>query len=403
MLITYTDVEKLREQGLKWREIGEYYAIPLNLDVESVRNTLRHVYRRKGKTNLGKCTILSNRMLEGADGSTTSEKTFLTPLKNANEAELLAFHGFNKEDWHIKESVSAVKNEKWTSRIKVLPREYADISEDKIISAIKSALENFNVPEYSIPVSENISTAVLPLYDIHYGRRYIVNGVTYDHTNTAKTLIHNVGQFVDKMNKSDATKLVIIIGQDFFNADNPAGTTTKGTPQDNSLPWHEMFSTGLALMHKIIEMCRGRVHIEIIYSEGNHDVVLGYCLAQALQEAYRNCDDVTFDISAKIRKYLKIGKSLVGIAHFLDDKKASTLMQTEVPVLWGMTKYHFWLTGHVHHLEIYDVNGLVYIKCPSPIFEDEWSEKNGFIGSMKKQSAFLFNDTGMGEMWLLGN
>lgn len=405
MIITYTDVENLRKQGLTWREIGETYAVPLNLSIESVSNTLRHVYRRKGKTTLDKCTTLSSRRLEGSDGSTTSEKVFTEELTNASESDLLEFHGFKSEDWHIKETVSAIKNGKWTNRIKIIPRKFSDISEDKLKNAIKSALSELpDAHKYAVSENEDEHvTAVLPLYDIHYGRQYFVNGVEFDHENTREQLIDNTASFVGKMRNSNATELIIVIGQDFLNFDNPSGTTTKGTLQSNSLPWHELFSSGLALLHTVIEMCRGTIPIKIIYSEGNHDVVLSYCLAQALKEAYTDCSDISFNVGAESRKYDMVDRTLLGFSHFSEESKLSTVMQSEVPKMWGRSLHRYWITGHVHHLEMYDKDGVVIFRCPSPTFNDEWSDKKGYIGSMQKQIGFLFSDNGLEEMWLIGD
>ena len=409
MLVTYKDIENLRKNGLKWREIGDYYALPLGRDSNSVSNILRHVYRRKGKTNLKDFTKVSSdfstRTMEYGDGSTSSEKTFDGALEKMSEKDLLEFHGFNSEDWHIKESVSARKNGKQTSRIRVLPRQFTDISEDKLTKAIKTALSQLTEPkQYIIPKTKDYAlVAVLPLYDIHFGREYDMNGVIYNHEDTKRELITNTAQFLEKYNKSDADSLVIVIGQDFFNFDTPAGTTTKGTQQQNSLSWHEMFAQGLALLRDIIEMCRGRRKVKVVYSEGNHDVVLAFCLAQALQLAFSNCSDVEFDVGSEPRKYFAIGKTLIGLSHFYEESKISTVMQSEVPEMWGRSIQRFWITGHVHHLEMYDKDGVVIIRCPSPTFKDSWTEKKGFVGSMQRQIGFLFDTNGMGEMWLLGD
>lgn len=404
MVLTYKDIEEYRNNGMTWREIGEYLASLTGLDAQNLSNTARLAYRRKGKTVLNPIEdgVVSTRHTELVSGGMTSEKTSTFIPDVSDEESLLRYHGYDPEVWHVKESVSSVRNGKWTSRAKVVPRRYADVPLEKIEKAVKSALASVPAPTVCPPVHSDTTGryAVLPLYDVHFGKRMIMDGVTSDHRDTKRIVLDITRRFTGKCVSNGVSGIVIVIGQDFLNADNIEGSTTNGTRQDNSLPWHEMVAQGISLLVEVIETCRGIAPIDVLYSEGNHDKVLSFCIAKALEQRYIECDDVWVDARQEPRKYYIVGDTLIGFTHGNEEPRLSTVMQNERAEDWGETKHRYWITGHVHHLEMSDSDGVTIIKCPSPTFSDEWLKRKGYISATRAQSAFLFSDTGMEAMWL---
>lgn len=404
MVLTYKDIEEYRNNGMTWRQIGEHLASITGLDAQNLSNTARLAYRRRGKTVLNpiKDGVLSVRNTELTNGDMTSERKSTFIPDASDEKSLLRYHGYDPTVWHVKESVSSVRNDQWTSRIKVTPRKYTDVPTEQIEIAVRNAFAKIpNPQEMSVEYSEDeFRYAVLPLYDVHFGKRLVMDGVTYDHNDTKEVMLDVTRQFTNRCVQSGVNRIVIVIGQDFLNSDNIEGATTNGTRQDNSLPWHEMVAQGIALLAEIIESCRGIAPIDVIYSEGNHDKVLSFCIAQALKQRYLTCDDITVDARQEPRKYDACGETLIGFTHGNEETKLASVMQNEEPLMWGEAKYRYWITGHVHHLEMYDADGVTIIKCPSPTFSDEWLKRKGYINATRAQSAFLFGTYGMEAMWL---
>ena len=95
-------------------------------------------------------------------------------------------------------------------------------------------------------------------------------------------------------------------GQDFLNSDNP-WKTTKGTPQRNSLPWHEAFSQGLLLLSDIIDRISEHFFTTVIYSEGNPRYSAVILSGKALEQRYHLSSCVEVDASISPRKYETIG------------------------------------------------------------------------------------------------
>ena len=47
--------------------------------------------------------------------------------------------------------------------------------------------------------------------------------------------------------------IVFVWANDFFNCDNPAQTTSAGTPQDVDVRWQKLFNVGVEMLVKGIE------------------------------------------------------------------------------------------------------------------------------------------------------
>lgn len=403
MVITLEDITSMRAKGMAWHEIGDDISNRTGREPRLEAERARTIYRRqRGEIALPTEDNTSKRHTTHPNGDETSEiKKDNPPTTTSTREELLTAHGFDHRCWDVKESVASIRNGKWSSRVKAMPKPYEDVPSDTMSRAILDSVTRMPaLKEIRRPHTAPARVAILPLYDIHFGRQFYVDGVALDHEDTTRTVMALVDKFVQRAQVTGVDSITVVVGQDFLNADTMIGTTTKGTPQQNSLPWHEMFSQGLALALWVIERCRRVARVELIYSEGNHDRMMSFFLAQAIKERYRDALDVDCDMSATPRKYSHLGQTLVGYTHGSDESKLSTIMQNEVPHLWGKTKYRYWITGHLHHLEIGDTDGTTVIRCPSPTFHDEWTIRKGFIGAQIQQSGFVITPDGMEEIWL---
>lgn len=445
-------IKELRDKGLSWTQIGEIEAKHTKAEAHREGVRLRSQYRREyqrpnrrkkdeesrsGAPKAGDKNPPNAPSVQTSDNGShpaitpqvatevvrektarlsnqqyTSERVYTSPpaSKPSSPEELLIQHGYDPSKWTIVESTYASTADKYTSRIKVRPTQLPDNDEATLLASITSALailpplmEHHRTPYrfYDNDAIANERTAVLPLYDLHFGRQYAVDGMVIDHLDLASSISPMVTQFIEHATTSKATNVIIVVGQDFLNSDNILGTTTKGTPQRNSLPWHEAFSQGLLLLSDIIDRISQHFFTTVIYSEGNHDTVLSFCLAKALEQRYHLSSCVEVDASISPRKYETIGdNTLLGFIHDPNHPKLSTMMQTDVPALWGATRHRYWITGHLHALAITNGSGYAVITCPSPAIMDEWTDDRGY-DYHPAMSGFLFSTLGLEEMWQL--
>lgn len=443
--MTNEHIKNLHDEGLSWTEIGRIESRTTHGDPRREGVRLRSQYRRayeppykrknrqrrreEGRSATIQVTpqatpqatpqvdeevngrVVREKTARLSNQQYTSEKTYSSPnTKPSSPEELLIRHGYDPSKWAIVDSTYSSSPGKYTSRIKVKPTQLPDNDEATLLASVTRALnllpplmEHHHTPCGFVDGDDLQCerTAVLPLYDLHFGGQYALDGVVIDHLDLASSVESMVTQFIKHAHTSRATNVILVIGQDFLNSDTILGTTTKGTPQRNSLPWHEAFAQGLVLLTDIIDRISEHFLTKVIYSEGNHDTVLSFCLVKAVEQRYNLSTRVEVDASISPRKYGTIAdNTLLGFIHDPNHPRLSSLMQTDVPKLWGQTSHRYWITGHIHTLEISSGSGYTVLTCPSPAIMDEWTDDRGYYYH-PAMCGFLFSALGLEEMWQL--
>ena len=393
MEMTLEKITELREKGLSWREIGMFFASE-GEEPYLAGERARRIYRRQG-------TPVRRSMRSNKDGSATSEvtETHQDPREFDNDA-LMRYHGYDPLYWRVIESTCTKRGDNWASRIKVAAREVPRLQEDMLSEVMAGTLAKLAKVTVGHRCRSGISgrCAVIALYDVHYGRRSLAG----DRRDVAEDLMQVVEEIAGRLDEEGVDKVFVTIGQDFLNSDNPQGTTTNGTPQDNSMAWHEMLAGGLALMSRVVEALMAVADVEVIYSEGNHDMVLSYAIAKALEERYRGDERVTVDTDPSPRKYRQWGTTAIGLSHGDKEADLPTVMQMENPRLWGESTFRYWFLGHLHQLSLAEKNGVTLIRCRAMALPDEWTSHKGFVGAERGVTCGIIGeDTGLEAIWLM--
>jgi len=189
-------------------------------------------------------------------------------------------------------------------------------------------------------------------------------------------------------------ELVYVVGSDFFNTDNYQGGTTKGTPQDNSMPWDEAFKLGLEININILTKLRQFTErLKVVLVCGNHDYQKSFYLAQALQMYFRLDDNVIFDISSDYRKAVTYKKVFIGLNH--GDCKINDLplvFAKEFPREWGNATCHVVCTGDKHHYSVAEIQGVRVKKFPALTGTDRWHNRSNYINSIRSAVVNIFNE-----------
>ena len=393
MELTLERVIQLRDEGLSWRQLGLFLADEFDEDPYRMQERARNMWRSHKETVIRRSRRINK------DESNVSEIQMLkaSPTLLDNDG-LLQKHGYDPMYWRVIDSSCALRGEVWTSRLKVTARKVPQLDKEEFTQFLKYAVQS--LPKHT-PVERTLtqgeSILVMGLFDIHYGRE----GLKADHTDT-KTHVESITyQLLERIKDLRPEKIIIPVGQDFLNADTISGTTTGGTPQDNSLSWHEMISGGIALIMWIIETLEPYADIEVVYSEGNHDRVLSYAIIKALEARYYDSPTVTVDSEPDPRKYIEYGHTLIGLSHGKYENSLSTVMQVEVPEKWGRTKSRYWMLGHLHHLQMLEKDGVTIMRCPSIAFADDWTHRKGYVGSDRAMASVVYSKEGLEDIWVM--
>jgi hypothetical protein len=161
------------------------------------------------------------------------------------------------------------------------------------------------------------------------------------------------------------TGLLILIG-DFFHYDSMEPVTpTSRNLLDADGRYPKMIMAGMRTIRNAIKAAL-RVHnfLRVIVEPGNHDLASAQSLAIALSFMFENEPRVSVDISPRHFHYFVFGGCLLGThhGHGVKLEKLPIIMATDQPEAWASCPHRYWITGHVHHKQIIDVEG---VQCES--------------------------------------
>jgi hypothetical protein len=240
---------------------------------------------------------------------------------------------------------------------------------------------------------------VVDIADLHIGKLAdeFDTGSNYDHNKAIERALDGLDGIIQKASGFPIDKILFVIGNDVLHTDNSAKTSTKGTPQDVSQKWYRNYLDARRLYVKAIETLMLIADIHIVHNPSNHDYVSGFMLADSIYCWFRNCENITFDISMRHRKYFKYGESLISTSHG-DGAKMEQLpliMANEAKEDWANTKWRYIYLHHIHHKDQFkfrsgkDYQGCTVEYMRSPSGTDSWHHKAGYQHAPKAIEGFI--------------
>jgi len=193
---------------------------------------------------------------------------------------------------------------------------------------------------------------------------------------------------------NNLTDIKYIIGSDEFNSEF-TNTTTKGTPQQNILSYHDAFQAICDHEVSVINLLLQKGEsVDVIFVAGNHDEFVGWHLASWLQTYFRNEERVFFDISPRYRKYVSYGTSAMMFNHgdALKPAKLAHLFPMEFKSEWSNHDNFYIFTGDKHHEVSLDFNGIKFYQLPAfSTAKSSWDDKNGYTAVKGEVTGFLID------------
>lgn len=236
----------------------------------------------------------------------------------------------------------------------------------------------------------------LPIMDFHLGKLAWGEETgqdDYDLKIAEKLWKETVTDILSKVSVLGNPEYILFpIGQDFFHFDTPTTTTTAGTQLDSDTRWQKMFTKGVELLVWAVEQCHTLAPVKVLWVPGNHDTVLSYAATVGIAQRHINTDDITVDLSPMPRKYVRYGRNLIGFAHGEDEcKRIEGLMQVEAAQDWGQTDWREYHLGHLHTEQTIEKNGIVFRRISSVTATDAWHSEKGYVGSVRRAQAFIWD------------
>ena len=229
--------------------------------------------------------------------------------------------------------------------------------------------------------------------DTHIGKlaSSFETGEDYNNQIAVQRVMDGVKGIIQKSNGFNIDKVLFVAGNDILHIDTPSRKTTSGTPQDTDGMWYNNFLIAKKLYVDVIDELIKIADVHVVYNPSNHDYTNGFFLADSIKTWYKDCDNVTFDVSISHRKYYRYGNSLIGTTHGDGAKQQDLplLMAQESKDDWSKSKHRYVYMHHVHHKISKDYIGVTVEALRSPSGTDSWHHRKGYQHSPKAVEGFI--------------
>ncbi len=239
-----------------------------------------------------------------------------------------------------------------------------------------------------------------PISDHHFGMLswHEETDHDYDLNIASQMLAGAMDHLVDRAPKSKKA-LIGVLG-DYFHYDSFESVTPRGRNQlDSDTRFPRMIRAGLqGLIHQIARALENHQEVEVIIELGNHDPASAIWLMLSLQQIFSDNPRVTINSSPKNFHYYRHGKTLIGVHHGHGPKMADLplIMATDRAADWGLTENRYWWSGHVHHDQMKDIQGVKVESFRILAPGDAWANSKGYRS--KQSMVSIIYDPEHGEV-----
>ena len=392
------------EQMLHWKKSKKFYAEKLNITEDEVDALMRELRNAEVAENdaevgnyIGELEDTIVRFIEDVQKG-TGEIVVNTKEEIKSLEDLIEKCKIDTDKWEITKYVQNywgnIEHPYYQVKAWLGKKKNEQVFQDSFISFLETyqpASPEVMAPKYNIANKD--ACLIINKQDAHLNKLDI-NGNNDIH--------ERCGDFIQKVEiilnqaalSNNLTDIKYIIGSDEFNSEF-TNTTTKGTPQQNILSYHESFEAICVHETSVIDLLlQNGTCVEVVFVAGNHDEFVGWHLASWLQTYYRKEHRVTFDISPKYRKYVSYGTSAMMFNHgdALKPAKLANLFPMEYKDRWSEHDNFYIFTGDKHHEMSLDFNGIKFYQLPAfSTAKSGWDDKNGYTVTKGEVTGFLID------------
>lgn len=250
---------------------------------------------------------------------------------------------------------------------------------DVILSAIRSLPKHEKiVPQYK---TESSGMLEIPLFDMHFGICFLDY---YQET---------LNEIIALISSKRWECVHFIVGQDLFHNNDFKGHTANLTTIE-AVDMERAFHDATQFYFNAIETAIENADIvNVHYSQGNHDQMVGWCFFQLLKEHFSG--QALFDDDRAPRKAIRWNKVFIGFGH-CDDGRTSPKdvrcqFTIEFPTEFAGADVREIHLGHLHtEFKDGDESGIVVRRLSTKNKTDAWHRQNGYVGSHKRFMLFEY-------------
>jgi hypothetical protein len=401
-------------QGLKRKRSNQEEALRLKLSLSDYKTIKKEVtntiYNLEDNTEINDELFLKieNRIIKSKkevskvtevhhnEESGTRKITGVSLTEPKTPDEIISLLKIDVTKWKLSQFWNKEQNDKWLISALITKLPEAQVIQQSFLQQLSS----YTLPSYTSinPVHLNSDSSekvcgVISLQDLHFGKPGNENmGEIMD-----KALLYLVGKAYKNYYLS---KIILIVGPDTLNMDTFDGTTTKGTPVENSevatKAYLKAFDAVCNGINKLKQFCD---NLEVVFVPGNHDRLSSYHMIHATSQVFRHDDNITFNVDYAERKVIVYGKNMIAVEHGdVSSKNNPLVYAVEFPKEWGTSTHRILYTGHYHGRKTKEViteneeQGFVTRIIPALTSSDYYHYHNKWTGNQRSAIMHIHHE-----------
>ena len=214
-------------------------------------------------------------------------------------------------------------------------------------------------------------------------------------------------RLLEQISEEKPSRILKVVGNDFYHVDKGDNTTTRGTPQDADGRWQKAFVTGLACVRESIETAREIAPVTVVVVPGNHDTERAFTLGVVLSALYENDSRVNVDNGPDMKKCFVWGKTMLSFFHGHNMSKSRleqlpSEMASRWPKEFAATQWREWHMGHLHsesesvwrNRTSESIGDIIVRRLPSLCGTDRWHYEMGYRSLGAAEAHFYSSEFG---------
>lgn len=240
---------------------------------------------------------------------------------------------------------------------------------------------------------------LIPLFDAHIGMfawSKETGSQDYDLKLAESDLRQSIAKIMQVAPESE--KAVLLIGGDFFHADDQNNETPRSKHKlDVDSRHFRVVDIGVRIIAETIDtMLRRHKEVLVRVLRGNHDEHSHMILTFALEQRYRLEPRITVEKTPRDLFMLQWGRTAI-FAHHGDKAKPQqmALQLSDVCPFWSETRHRYAFTGHIHHDSAKDFGPLRWESLRAFAPPDAYAASMGYGGRRALQVLTFHLDSGL--------
>ena len=159
----------------------------------------------------------------------------------------------------------------------------------------------------------------------------------------------------------------------------------------------KIIEVSVRILRQLIDFCLKRHNkVVVLMAEGNHDMVSSIWLRIMFKSLYENETRIEV-IDSELPYYVyQHGNTMIGFhhGHLKKNDQLPLLFASQFAKTWGHTTKRYIHTGHRHHVEEKEHNGVTVVQHPTLAARDAYAARGGWIAERKVSAITYHADHG---------